>query len=83
MGAGGGLEVLDMAVSTPYAAAYLTAAQTPGGCAERREAAKESKHGGDVRSAGHTFIPVVWEHLGTMGPKGVEWFRRMVASGTT
>ena len=37
-----------------------------------------SKHGADVRDAGHVFVPVVWETFGTLGPKGKAYFDRCI-----
>ena len=78
LGGGSGLQVADMAVSSPHAPAYVTAAQRPGGCAELREGCKASAHEAEVRAAGHTFVPVVFETHGALGPRGTAWFRALV-----
>ena len=45
-----------------------------------REDSKESRHGDDVKRAGNTFTPVVWETHGALGARGQAWFRGMVAA---
>ena len=57
---------------------YLEAAQTPLGCAAKREAAKDADHQADVTRAGNTFVPCVFESHGTMGARGRDWFRGLI-----
>ena len=68
-----------MACSHPGAASYRDAAQRPLGCAVLREQHKESKHGADVRGAGNSFVPWVFETYGAMGPRGRDLFQQFVA----
>ena len=68
----------DFAVSDVHGPTYLQAAQEPLGCAGVREASKEARHGEDVRRAGNTFVPVVWETHGALGGRGQAWFKTMV-----
>ena len=70
--------MVDMAVSEPLAPAYLSAAQTPLGCAAKREEAKDLGHLADVTRAGNTFVPCVFESFGAMGARGTTWFRSLV-----
>ena len=77
-GGGGGLTVVDMAVSEPLAPAYLSDAQTPLGCASKREGAKDTSHLADVTRAGNTFVPCVLESFGAWGARGREWLRGML-----
>lgn len=69
-------------MSSPDAPAYIRAAQEPLGTATIREQAKESRHGGDVRAAGHDFTPLVYETYGAEGVRCTEWHREMVAAAT-
>ena len=78
----GGLQIGDVAVSSPDAPTYIRAAQQPLGTATMREQAKEARHGGDVRAAGHEFTPLVYETYGAEGARGARWHREMVASAS-
>ena len=71
---------LDIAVTHPCAASYVTsAAREALACATQREGFKTGKYGPACSSVAIEFVPAVFETYGACGPAFAEFFKSQVA----